>query len=342
MKKFAFVVHLRDIRDISHTIPFVPEFLITKIFKKPLLGIMRNLSGRTGFIVRSEFSVGKNAKGYILLVWLTGKQVMSGRFARERIKEAVIYAQDELKCDIIGLGALTASVTRSGKWLASQKEINATLTHGDSYATAMTIEGIEKVAKKKSVDLESSKMAIVGATGIIGSPVSKHFTPKCKEVIAIARRKSRLKKLASECSCSGKITIETDLNRVSEADVVVTATSAPSAIISSENLKKGAIVYEVSQPRNVPKKIKEKRKDVTIIDGAYVKVPEGIEFWWMSLPKQKTFGCMAETILLALEGVESNKVGKVNLDFVEETKKIGEKHGFGHAELTSFNEKIRG
>lgn len=338
MKRFAFIVHLRDINDIAHTIP-VPNFLITKIFKKPILWLMRNLKGRAGFIVRSRFSVGENVEGHIIVIWLTGKQIISGNsFTRKRIKEAVIYAQDQLDCDVIGLGALTASVTRSGKWIASQKEINTTITHGDSYAVAMAIEGINRIVERQNINLADCKMAIVGASGIIGSPLSQYFTSRCKEVIAIARRRRKLERMALKCK--GKVTIETDLNRVQEADIVVTATSAPRAIIGSENLKKGAVVYEVAQPRNVPEIVKDKREDVLIVDGAYVKVPENIKFWWMSLPPQKTFGCMAETMLLALEGLEVNKVGKINLDFVKKIKKIGEKHGFGHAELTSFNEKI--
>ncbi len=90
----------------------------------------------------------------------------------------------------------------------------------------------------------------------------------------------------------------------------------------------------------MPERVKDEREDVLIVDGAYVKVPEDIKFWWMSLLPQKTFGCMAETMILAIEEIKENKVGSVDLDFVEKIKKIGDKHGFGHAELTSFNKKI--
>ncbi len=340
-KRFAFIVHLRTIDDIAHTLP-VPNIIITKVLRRPILWLLSKLSGRAGFMVRSKFPVNHNIEGYIIVIWLTGAQIMSGNsFARKRVLEAVLYAQNNLKCDVIGLGALTASITSAGRWLAEKEEVKSTITHGDSYATALSIDGILRIASQQGFVLENSSMAIVGATGIIGEALSRFFAVKVGKLILVGKRKERLKKIAEEYENEASVVATDELERICEADIVITATSSSDAIIESENLKSGAVVYEVAQPRNVSRSVKEERKDVIIVDGAYARVPETIKFWWMSLPPQKTFGCMAETILLTLNGINGHRVGAVDLDFVKEIEKMAEKNGFSHAEFTSFNEPLK-
>ncbi len=342
-KKFAFIVHLRSLDDIAYVIPFMPKFIITRIFRRPILWLFRKLRGRWGFAVRSRFSVNEEMEGYIILIWLTGSQMMSGQgFVRERILEVVLYAQDELECEVIGLGALTASVTKAGNWLIDQPGIKpeTVITHGDSYAVSLTLEGVSEIARKFD-GLSRSTVAIVGATGIIGEALSRALSGKARELILIARKREKLERLQN--SLLGRASIDTQIQAVKEADIVITATSWPESLINSEDLKEGAVVYEVSQPRNVPKKVLYERPDVLVIDGAYAQVPPDVKFWWMSLPRHSTFGCMAETMITALANgsiERKHRVGQIDLEFVEKMRELGKKYGFGHAEFTSFNKEI--
>jgi len=341
MRRFAFIVHLRSLDDIAHVLP-LPNVLVTKILRRPILWILSHLRGRWGFMIRSKFSVNKEVEGHIIVIWLTGSQITSGQsFVKKRILETVLYAQDELKCDVIGLGALTASVTNAGQWLIEQPGIRSLITHGDSYAVNLVLEGISEITNRKAISLLHSVVAIVGATGIIGEALSRALSSRTGELILVGRRIDKLKEIQTVIQ-QGNRNITTDVGEVARADIVITATSSPDALISAKHLKKGAIVYEVAQPRNVNNRVVLERPDVLVVDGAYAKVPKSIKFWWMSLPPQCTFGCMAETILIAMNSsLESHRVGRIDLGFVKTIGELGQKYGFGHAEFTSFNRKIK-
>jgi predicted amino acid dehydrogenase len=251
MKKFAFIVHLREIEDIAYTIPLIPPWIITKLLRRSILRLMMRLQGRLGFMVRSKFKVDNVTYGYIIIIWLTGHQMITknhnGRI-RSRILEAILYAQNKLGCSVVGLGALTASVTSGGKWVASHPEIKCAITHGDHHATGLAIEGIERLAKEKwGVRLSKLTINLIGATGIIGDALSRALIPLAGKLILTGRRKNKLSKYKN----IPNVVISDDISDAISADIVVTATSWPDALIKPEHLKKGAIVYEVSQPRNV-------------------------------------------------------------------------------------------
>lgn len=344
IRKFAFIVHLRGIEDIAYTIPFVPNWVITKLLRRPILWLMWKLHGRLGFMVRSKFRVTDQVQGYIIVIWLTGAQMMNSNhngWVRRRILETILYAQNKLHCDVIGLGALTASVTNAGQWLSSRPEVKAAITHGDSYAVALTLEGIEVLASKVNLHLQEATIAIVGATGIIGDALTRALARFVGRLILVGRNESKLQTVRKKLNnLDGRAIVTTKISDVKKADIVITATSWPEVLIRAEHLKEGAIVYEVSQPRNVSRAVVEERPDILVVDGSYARVPENINFWWMSLPPHHTFGCMAETLMQCLEDDRSHHVGAIDLNFVETVQQWGRKYGFTHANFTSFNRSL--
>ncbi|MEK7120234.1 MAG: hypothetical protein AAB824_01710 [Patescibacteria group bacterium] len=343
MRKMAFLVHLRDIEDLAHVLP-LPKFLFGKILRRPLLSLFWKLKGRNGFSVVSKFHVNSEADGHIILIWLTGAQVMDpskNKMVRKRILEATLYAQNRLGCSVVGLGALTASVTKSGEWLAQAPEVKVAITHGDSYAAALAIQGVNDVIQKISLPKKDSVLAVVGATGIIGKTVSLALAPNFDKLILIGRDTFRLKTLQEEAQkCGCQVVIDSDLIQVRNADIVITATSAPKAIIKPEHLKQNAVVLEVSQPRNVSPALIKQRPDILLIDGSIASVPSNVKFWWMSLPPYHTFGCMAETVLQTIANDNNHHVGKVDPLFMDIVMERGRDFGFPAAPFTSFGKSI--
>lgn len=339
-RSFAFIVHLRSIEDIAHTIPFVPKWVVTKILKWPILWLMWYLRGRMGFMVRSTFPVTDDVQGHILVVWLTGQQMVTPNHnghVKRRILEAILYAQNKLGCEFVGLGALTASVTHAGKCIANHPDVKCAITHGDHHAAGLAIEGIKRVAEKRfDRDLSELTVDVVGATGIIGDALTRALVSVTGKLILTGRKKNKLAQYAS----LSNVKISDDIADAKEADIVVTATSSPDALIKSEHLKYGAVVYEVSQPRNVSQHVTKEREDILVVDGSYARVPEGVKFWWMSLPPQHTFGCMAETVIQCLEGDREHHVGGIDLGFMEEVERRAAKYGYGLAPFTSFNKEV--
>lgn len=344
--KFAFIVHLRTFEDLIYTLPIPKSFIpFLKLLKPIILPLFWKLKEGKGFLVKSKFHAEEGIEGYILLIWLTGEQIMDGGKAhkvRNRILEAVLYAQNSLGCQIIGLGALTASVTDAGEWLTRQPEVKAAITHGDSYAAAVTIQGIQKLCQQIKLDFSQARVAIVGATGIIGQALAFQLSPILKEkLLLIGRNLKKLKVLQWQAGAGNNPRITTNIKEMQFADIIITATSWPGALLNGEHLKKGVIIYDVSQPQNIHPSVLEKRPDISVIDGAYIAVPPYIEdFWWMSLSIGITFACMAETIMQALEWDLGNHVGQIDPEFLKETLRRAEKHRFRHAPFTSFGKII--
>jgi len=130
---------------------------------------------------------------------------------------------------------------------------------------------------------------------------------------------------------------------VSQADLILTATSAVGAIIQPRHLKVGAVVCDMSRPRDVSRQTATERNDVLVVEGGMVEVPGPADFGFdFGFPPGKAYACMAETMILALEGrYESFTLGKdIQLQRVEEIARLGKKHGFRLAGFRSFEKAV--
>jgi predicted amino acid dehydrogenase len=222
-------------------------------------------------IVSPEMNV-DGTKGHLLILKITAKQIMNmpQEEIRQKILDAAIFAQNELGVNVVQLGALTTSVTSGGKWLVDQKEYAGFVTHGDSYTAAVTCQAVFKALnlfKKKPSELV---LAIVGTYGIIGEAVSKLLVPKFSHSILIGPRKEKLNELETKIKGSFETTVDL---KTKNADVVITATNHPTALLNSNHLKRNAIVVDVSQPPNLSLEVCKKRPDICRIDGGFVDFP---------------------------------------------------------------------
>lgn len=275
--------------------------------------------------------------GYIIGLTLTARQIMElpRETVRKRILDAALFIQNELDVEIIQLGALTTSVTNGGIWLTEQGEYVGWVNHGDSYTAAVTCQVVLRALKffnKKSTDLV---IAIVGAYGVIGEAVSKLLVPQFNHSILIGRSQEKLKEL--EVNLQGSF--ETTINlKTKKADIIVTATSHPTALLTSNHLKKNAIIVDVSQPPNLSYEICQKRPDINRVDGGLVNFPTKIPI--PTMPAGKNFACIVEVIMQALENERENHVGSIDLNHLRMTEKWAKKYGYTFNELTNFGKAL--
>ncbi|MEK7122032.1 MAG: shikimate dehydrogenase, partial [Patescibacteria group bacterium] len=117
-------------------------------------------------------------------------------------------------------------------------------------------------------------------------------------------------------------------------------TNHPKSLLFPEHLKKNAVVYDVAQPMNLSSEVLQKRPDILRVDGCYVNIPNIDLRFDMGPPPGKTFACLAETILQALEGEIGHHIGEIDLDYLEKMKEIGKKYNFNHADFTCFSKPI--
>ena len=278
-------------------------------------------------------------KGRITGSKLTAEQIMNRPLEkiRNEILELAKFLQNELDINLIQLGALTTSVTDGGVWLTKQKGYTGFVNHGDSYTAAITCRATQKALELVDKHPSGLTLSVVGAYGIIGEAVSKILAPQFSHSILIGRKENKLKELKEKLD--GDFEITTDL-KTKKADVIITATSHPTALLNSRHLKENTIIVDVSQPPNLSIEVCNKRPDICRIDGGFVDLPKVYPFQIPGIPKGRIFSCVAEVIMQAMENEQRNHVGNIDLSHLHKTEKWAEKYGFKLNELTNFGKII--
>lgn len=337
--KFAFILHPLDMGTVTRKYKFtekLPDKLVawTIKHKKPWA-----ISEITGI----ESKTGKKAVGWFIVVPLLPSQILDlkEKFVIKKIIKGVEVAE-ELGAGIVGLGAFTALVGRGGKDIADASHI--AVTTGNTYTTATAIEGARKAADVMGINLAQASVAIIGATGSIGKIAAHIMAKEAGTTYLVGRNMARLEKVREEIDTKNKLIIT---NRISEAvrnaDIVISATSAVEELVNPEDVKPGAVVCDVARPRDVAEAVAETRDDVLVIDGGVVQVPGDVEFNLdFDLPQGLSLACMAETMILALDGrYEDYTIGKdITVAQVEEMQEMAERHGFKLAGFRSFEKAL--
>ncbi len=117
---------------------------------------------------------------------------------------------------------------------------------------------------------------------------------------------------------------------LSDADIVLVATSSDLTLIHADQLRPGTLVCDVSRPRNVSQ-TNALSGGVLAFDGGLIKPPFEINLGpFQTLPKNLCWGCLGETLLLSLAGNERDfSIGsKLPLHDADYLADLAEVHGF--------------
>jgi len=249
----------------------------------------------------AEFSV-KGLKGYFIGCLLTSEQMLN--LNKDFVLKRIIQTCDEaerLGAKIISLGAFSAIATDQGNELIGKVNIN--ITTGRAYTVAVVYEQIKRVFNK------NKKIAIVGANGAIG-----------KGLIKLLKRDNH----------QGFIEVnKCNFSEMYKADLIVSTTNTTKELLEEKKLRSNSTIIDVSKPSAIRRNIK--RRDITIIEGGLVRLPHdvdiGINF---DCPKNVVFACMAEPMILDLEGkYENYSIGEnIPLEKIEQILNLGTKWGF--------------
>lgn len=247
---------------------------------------------------------------------------------------------------IVTLGGFTSIVAeRIGRDIAHQ--VDVPVTTGNTLTAAMVIDGLVKASDLVGRDISSAKVAIIGGTGDIGSACAKVLVNKVKELTITGRTKANLRKLRAELSKvrKAKIIATTDnLMAVRDADIVISAASAVSAILNIDWFKPGSIICDVGYPKNISY-TPTNREDIFVFSGGLVKPPTPLSFPIdIGLPSPDAiYGCFSEAIILALEKrYENFSFGRGNItpERIDQIRDLGKKHGFEVADFYWGNRLI--
>lgn len=343
MDRFAFMIHPEyPKRDVARKLPLLGRYLPVGAinyfcrFFPPL-----NISRITG--VRSA-ATGKEIEGWFVACPLTPAAMLS--LPVEKVYRKIIRTgqlAEQLGAQILGLGAFTKVVGDAGVTVA--RNLKIAVTTGNSYTVALAVQGVLEAAHHMEISPASASAAVVGATGSVGAVCSQMLARSVTHVLLVGRRPERLAQVRRKVEAVGgaRVSVSTDIQIIQQADLVVTVSSAIDTIVDAHHLKAGAVVCDVARPRDVSRQVVEERDDVLVIEGGLVNMPGEVDFGFgYGLPPHLTFGCMAEVMILTLEGrFENYTLGRdLTMAQVEEITGLGQRHGFRLAGLRSFERPI--
>ncbi len=288
---------------------------------------------------------GKEIEGWFVSCPLTTARLIksSPEFCYRKIIQTGHLAE-KLGARILGLGGFTAVVGDAGAAVAENLEIP--VTTGNSYTVAAAVEATKLATKVMGIDLMDGVVAVVGAAGSIGRVCARLLAKESRDMILVGRTLSKLEEVAPSVRGMGnaRVRISTEMEAIREADAIITVTSALETVIDSQHLKPGAVVCDVARPRDVSPQVARERDDVLVIDGGIIEVPgQDLDFHFnFGFPPRMAYACMAETMILALEGrYESYSLGKeVEIERVEEMARLARKHGFTLGGFRSFERLV--
>jgi predicted amino acid dehydrogenase len=128
---------------------------------------------------------------------------------------------------------------------------------------------------------------------------------------------------------------------LAKADIIVAATNSDTAIIRAEHLRDWSIICDVARPPNVSDDVGQ-ATNALVFDGGLVELPDPVKFDAMGLPPGVCWGCLGETILLALESDKGDhSIGQfLSLEEASYIASLAEKHGFKASQPHRFDQLI--
>jgi acetylornithine/succinyldiaminopimelate/putrescine aminotransferase/predicted amino acid dehydrogenase len=268
---------------------------------------------------------------------LTPKQIMEGIYARdtqwmmEKIENAVEQARDH-GCRVVGLGAYTSILSGNCKRIKTPGTI---LTSGNSFTVGMAIEAMKRAADESGIELRKSRLAVLGATGNIGATLALMMAPQVESTLLIVRdpQSPRVKSMVEEIArVTSRLEVTEDLHALRECNLIAAASNSPEPLIYPEHLSDApVIVCDVAVPADVSAEVACERPLTTVIRGGLVRLPCNEDFVIAGLDLEPgfAFACMAETLLMGLEGVtDSVSFGPIKTEGVSWALEAARKHGF--------------
>jgi fatty aldehyde-generating acyl-ACP reductase len=337
MNNFAFMIHpIEPQKDVSRKFPILGKLppgvihYFSRFFPPVYLGHSVG--------IRSK-ATGEEIEGWLIACPVTPKRMLELPLpvAYSKIVQTGRLAE-RMGARILGLGAFTSVVGDAG--LTVSQRLSIPVTTGNSLTIAVAVQAVLDGARRMGLDPARCTAAVVGAYGSIGQACTQLLASSVSQLVLVGRRESRLLELKRRLEPMGaKATVATAVSAIQQAELILTVTSAVDPIVEPGFLRPGAVICDVARPRNVSRGVAKQRDDVLVIEGGVVDVPGhpdlGFDF---GFPPGKAYACMAETMLLALEGrYECYTIGKeISLARVEEMARLAAKHGFRLSGFRNF------
>ncbi|MEB3199382.1 MAG: long-chain acyl-[acyl-carrier-protein] reductase [Synechococcaceae cyanobacterium] len=259
--------------------------------------------------------------------------------AKRKVLNAMELAQKS-GIHISALGGFTSIIFEDMNLLREQ-QVRATrlewerFTTGNTHTAWVICRQVEENAPKLGIDLSRARVAVVGATGDIGSAVCHWLSRRTgvAELLLVARKRQPLEDLQVSLGGGRILSLEEALP---EADVVVWVASLPESLtIETDQLRRPCLMIDGGYPKNLDSKAAA--EGVHVLKGGIVEFHTDIDWHTiaqaadMAKPQRQMFACFAEAMLLDFEGLHTNFSWGRNNITLEAMDRIGaasRRHGF--------------
>jgi predicted amino acid dehydrogenase len=349
--RFAFVIHPLSQQYFTRVEPLgtlskvAPSFVMDVVEKALAYAPPFTYSHVTGI----TSPTGAEAEGWLITVGGTPKELMahSPEFTYGRLLAAAEVAR-KLGAQLMGLGAFTKVVGDAGVTVA--KRASLPVTTGNSYSASAALwaahEALDRIGLVERDDdgRIRGRAMVVGATGAIGSVCSRLLALASDEVWLVSPESGKLLALKEEIEAEhprARIRVAaTPEEHLPDMDLVVTATSgAGKRVLDIMAVKPGCVITDVARPLDLSAEDVAKRPDVLVIESGEIELPGEVVMKDIGLPKGVAYACLAETVVLALEGrYETFTVGRsIEWEKVKEIYRLGLKHGMRLAAISGVD-----
>jgi len=352
INRFAFVIHplsqeyFKNVKPIELLSQVSPPIFMDTLEKVMAYAPPFVYSKVTG--IRSPNGV--EAEGWLISVGGTPREIMSHspEFTYRRLLDAARMARS-LGAQIMGLGAFTKVVGDAGLTVARRAPLP--ITTGNSYSAsgalwaahdALLRLGLVHVPKRGQK--VRFKAMVVGATGAIGSVCARMLATVAEEAYLVSPETAKLLSLKESIlkeTPDAKLFLSSRADKdIADMDMIVTATSgAGKKVLDIMRVKPGCVITDVARPLDLPAAEVAKRPDVLVIESGEILLPGTVAMKNIGLPRNVAYACLAETIVLALEGRFDNFTVGRNIEWekVREIYRLGRKHGMKLAAISGVN-----
>jgi predicted amino acid dehydrogenase len=349
--RFAFVIHPLS-QEYFRTVE--PLGTIARFAPRPAMDAMEKALAYLPPFTYSHVTgitspTGAEAEGWLITVGGTPKELLAHRpeFTYGRLLAAAETAR-KLGAQVMGLGAFTKVVGDAGVTVARRAPLP--VTTGNSYSAsgalwaardALTRLGLIEVDEHGRI---SGRSMVVGATGSIGSVCARLLALASDELWLVSPESAKLLALKHDIERQHpRATIHiaaTPDHHLRDMDLIVTATSgAGKRVLDIMQVKPGCVITDVARPLDLSAEDVARRPDVLVVESGEVKLPGDVHMRGIGLPPGVAYACLAETVVLALEGrYESFTVGRdIEWEKVKEIYQLGLKHGMQLATISGVN-----
>jgi predicted amino acid dehydrogenase len=349
--RFAFVIHplsqeyFRQVEPLGTIAKVSPPVVMDTLEKMMAYAPPFVYSHITGI----QSPTGAEAEGWLITVGGTPKEMLahSPEFTYRRLLAAADTAK-KLGAQIMGLGAFTKVVGDAGVTVAKQASLP--ITTGNSYSASGALWAAHDAVSRlgiTEVDARGrlkGKSMVVGATGAIGSVCARLLAMSTDELWLVSPESAKLLALKEGIEREdprAKIFVAaTPSGHLQDMDLIVTATSgAGKRVLDIMEVKPGCVITDVARPLDLSPEDVAKRPDVLVVESGEIELPGDVKMKNIGLPEGVAYACLAETIVLALEGrYENFTVGRnIEWEKVKEIYQLGLKHGMNLATISGVN-----